>query len=146
MRSPRFLLVPAAGKGRGGGHLARSAVLARSLRAAGREAFLFVPGGAREFPGESPDPSWILPSDPRQAGARDRDWDFVVLDRLQTSPEEAASWSALAPLIGIDEGGPCRNSFEFLVDLLPAPRKGRSDTPNRGDPSLLPLPLRRRLL
>ena len=144
MKSPRFLVVPAAEKGRGGGHLARSAFLTRSLRAAGREAFLFAPEGALKIPGENPDPSWVLPSDPRQGGAGGMGWDFIVLDRPQTSAEEAASWSALAPLIGIDEGGPCRNSFEFLVDLLPAPRKRRSDPPNTGDPSLLPLPLNRR--
>jgi 2-polyprenyl-3-methyl-5-hydroxy-6-metoxy-1,4-benzoquinol methylase len=131
-------------KGRGGGHLARSAFLTRSLRAAGREAFLFVPDSGREIPGENPDPSWMLRSDPRGAAAEDQGWDFVVLDKFRTPAEEAASWSALAPLIGIDEGGPCRNSFEFLIDLLPAPRKRRADPPNIRALSLLPLPLNRR--
>jgi 2-polyprenyl-3-methyl-5-hydroxy-6-metoxy-1,4-benzoquinol methylase len=141
---PRFLVVPAVEKGRGGGHLARSAFLVRSLRAAGREAFLFVPEGAAEIPGESPDPSWILRSDPRQSRAAAALWDFIVLDTWQTPPEEAASWSALAPLIGIDEGGPCRNGFEFLIDLLPAPRRRFSDPPNIRALSLLPLPIKRR--
>jgi SAM-dependent methyltransferase len=74
----------------------------------------------------------------------DRNWDFIVLDRFQTPAKEAASWSALAPLIGIDEGGPCRNGFEFLIDLLPAPKKRFSTPPNISAPSLLPLPFKRR--
>jgi SAM-dependent methyltransferase len=131
-------------KGRGGGHLARSVFLTRSLRAAGREAFLFVPDNALGIPGEGADPSWTLRSDPRNGGAEDKAWDFIVLDRFQTPPEEAASWSALAPLIGIDEGGPRRNSFEFLIDLLPAPWKRFFDPPNISAPSLIPLPLKRR--
>jgi 2-polyprenyl-3-methyl-5-hydroxy-6-metoxy-1,4-benzoquinol methylase len=131
-------------KGRGGGHLARSAFLTRSLRAAGREAFLFLPDRGREIPGENPDPSWTLRSVPGRAAGEDRGWDFVVLDKLQTPVEEAAFWSSLAPLIGIDEGGPCRNSFEFLIDLLPAPRKRFSNPPNIQALSLLPLPLNRR--
>jgi SAM-dependent methyltransferase len=95
-----------------------------------------------EIPGETPEPSWTLRSDPRHSA--DRDWGFIVLDRFQSSPEEAASWSALAPLIGIDEGGPCRNGFEFLIDLLPAPLKGGANSPNIGAPSLIPLPTKRR--
>jgi SAM-dependent methyltransferase len=67
-----------------------------------------------------------------------------VLDRFQTPAKEAVSWSALAPLIGIDEGGPFRNSFEFLIDLLPAPQKRFSNPPNIAAPSLIPLPLKRR--
>jgi 2-polyprenyl-3-methyl-5-hydroxy-6-metoxy-1,4-benzoquinol methylase/spore coat polysaccharide biosynthesis predicted glycosyltransferase SpsG len=144
----RFLVVPALEKGRGGGHLARSAFLARSLRAAGREAFLFLPDPGREIPGgeipgQDPEP-WTLQSDPRLGGAEDRNWDFIVLDKFQTTAEEAASWSALAPLIGIDEGGPCRNNFEFLIDLLPVPKSRSSNPPNIAAPSLIPLPLTRR--
>jgi 2-polyprenyl-3-methyl-5-hydroxy-6-metoxy-1,4-benzoquinol methylase len=148
VKFPRFLVVPALEKGRGGGHLARSAFFVRSLRAAGREAFLFLPDPGREIPGgeisgEEADP-WTLRSDPRLGGAEDRSWDFIVLDKFQTTAEEAASWSALAPLIGIDEGGPCRNNFEFLIDLLPAPQKRFSNPPNIAAPSLIPLPLTRR--
>jgi SAM-dependent methyltransferase len=102
-----------------------------------------LPDSGRRIPGGDIDP-WTLRSDPRLDAADRQDWDFVVLDKWQTPAEEAASWSALAPLIGIDEGGPCRNSFEFLVDLLPAPRKRFSDPPNTSDPSLLPLPRNRR--
>jgi SAM-dependent methyltransferase len=123
--------------------LARSALLTRSLREAGREAFLFVPDPGREIPGENPE-SWTLRSDPRRPGAEDRGWDFIVLDTWRTPAKEAASWSALASLIGIDEGGPCRESFEFLIDLLPAPRRRFSGPPNISAPSLLPLPLKRR--
>jgi SAM-dependent methyltransferase len=150
VKASRFLVVPALEKGRGGGHLARSVFLARSLRAAGREAFLFLPEDTREIPGGDGEPllpgePWILRSgDPRLGGAGDGNWDFIVLDTFRSSPKEAAFWSALAPLIGIDEGGPCRNSFEFLIDLLPAPKKRFSNPPNLSAPSLLPLPLKRR--
>jgi SAM-dependent methyltransferase len=140
---PRFLVVPALEKRKGGGHLERSAFLTRSLREAGREAFLFLPESGREIPGAEVEP-WTLRSDPRLGGAADRNWDFIVLDKLRSSPEEASSWSALAPLIGIDEGGPMRNSFEFLIDLLPAPKRRFSNPPNMAAPSLLPLPLARR--
>jgi SAM-dependent methyltransferase len=142
-QSPCFLVVPALETGRGGGHLARSAHLTRSLRAAGREAFLYVPDSGREIPGGNAGP-WTLRADPRRDAADNQDWDFVVLDKWQTPVEEAVSWSALAPLIGIDEGGPLRNSFEFLIDLLPAPQKRFSDPPNISAPSLLPLPRNRR--
>jgi SAM-dependent methyltransferase len=101
-----------------------------------------VPEGAPEIPGETPPPPWTLRSDPRQSA--DRHWGFIVLDRFQSSAEEAASWSALAPLIGIDEGGPCRNSFEFLIDLLPAPLHRGANPPNIAAPSLIPLPKNRR--
>jgi 2-polyprenyl-3-methyl-5-hydroxy-6-metoxy-1,4-benzoquinol methylase len=105
---------------------------------------LLLPEQGREIPGGDGEP-WILrPGDSAPGGVEDQNWDFIVLDRFQTPPEEAASWSALAPLIGIDEGGPCRNSFEFLIDLLPAPKKRSAHPPNLAAPSLLPLPLNRR--
>jgi 2-polyprenyl-3-methyl-5-hydroxy-6-metoxy-1,4-benzoquinol methylase len=67
---------------------------------------------------------------------------MLILDRFQTPPEEFALWRKIAPLIGIDEGGACREQFDFLIDLLPAlPAVSR---PNMVNPSLLPLPLCRR--
>ncbi|MDR0641174.1 MAG: hypothetical protein LBG07_01800, partial [Treponema sp.] len=143
-----FLVVPSVEKGRGGGHLSRCAALVREARALGREAFLF-PCGPYMPPAPAPapwtgtvpllaglDPSWITPK------PAERTWNFIVLDRFQTPPGEYRFWSSLGPLIGVDEGGPCRDRFDFLLDLLPGP-PDRS-LPNILDPGLLPLPLKRR--
>jgi 2-polyprenyl-3-methyl-5-hydroxy-6-metoxy-1,4-benzoquinol methylase len=154
VNSARVLVVPATGQGRGGGHLARSAALVRDLRAVGREAFLFLPESSDkshvremlEIIGLDDTP-WILqgPSqDPRTKEQSEEAWGFVVLDNFRTTEGEAASWSALAPLVGIDEGGPGRNRFDFLIDLLPTPPKRGFGHPNIAAPSLLPLPTNRR--
>jgi SAM-dependent methyltransferase len=141
-----ILAVPAIEQGRGGGHLLRQARLVRDLRLKKREALLCLPPGERDtetclarirsFTGEF-SRQWIcvhdsIPADPA----------MIILDRFQTPPEEFALLRKIAPLIGIDEGGPCRERFDFLIDTLPAlPRVCR---PNMADPSLLPLPLCRR--
>jgi spore coat polysaccharide biosynthesis protein SpsF (cytidylyltransferase family)/SAM-dependent methyltransferase/spore coat polysaccharide biosynthesis predicted glycosyltransferase SpsG len=140
------LVVPSFEKGRGGGHLLRSMVLVRDIRSKGREAYLHIPGcegrtlkgGPGELAGDF-DESWFIPS---KEDAEKRSWDFIVLDRFKTPKEEFKSWSSLAPVIGIDEGGALREDFDFLIDLLPG-RDGISP-PNMKDPSLLPLPENRR--
>jgi 2-polyprenyl-3-methyl-5-hydroxy-6-metoxy-1,4-benzoquinol methylase len=68
-------------------------------------------------------------------------WDFIILDRFRTSHEDYTFWARFAPLIGIDEGGPCRDCFDFLVDLLPSLSKHEA---NLNAPGLLPLPKNRR--
>ena len=129
-----ILAVPAWEKGRGGGHLCRCLSLVRDLRAMGREAVLFLPAEAGDpgglFKQESFDPSWRITED----GLGPYSWDCVVLDRFQTPPEEFARWAELAPLAGIDEGGPCRDAFDFLIDILPG-LPGASK-PNIKDPGL----------
>jgi 2-polyprenyl-3-methyl-5-hydroxy-6-metoxy-1,4-benzoquinol methylase len=85
------------------------------------------------------DPSWLIPD---EKTLKSRPWDFIVLDRFKTPPEEFARWSALAPLIGIDEGGSMRDSFDFLIDLLPG--LPEISSPNILAPHLLPLPKNRR--
>jgi SAM-dependent methyltransferase len=67
---------------------------------------------------------------------------MIIMDRFRTPPDEFALLRKTAPLIGIDEGGACRDRFDFLIDILPAlPSVSR---PNMVNPSLLPLPLCRR--
>ncbi|MDR2485797.1 MAG: methyltransferase domain-containing protein [Treponema sp.] len=140
MNSGSVLVVPAIEKGRGGGHLARSAALVHALRSQNREAYLFGRFGSREQAFcNNLDSAWVL-SD--EKALQSRTWGFIVLDRFQTSQEEFARWSASAPLIGIDEGGDLRDRFDFLIDLLPGPPGGSA--PNILDPRLLPLPARRR--
>lgn len=140
-----ILVVPSVEAGRGGGHLARCAALVRDLRALGQEAVLFLgplPGAAPAPPSAALKtlapllaelkPSWVL----RDPGAGP--WRFIVLDRFQTPAPEYRFWASLAFLVGIDEGGPCRARFDFLIDLLPSP-PGHG-APNFLDPALLPLP------
>jgi SAM-dependent methyltransferase/spore coat polysaccharide biosynthesis predicted glycosyltransferase SpsG len=140
-------MVPACEKGLGGGHFLRAVLLVRELRKRGGEAFLYVKNredaaGAAALIGEYED-SWFLHG--RLPGAGDAGytrWDFIVLDRFRTPPGEYRFWSALAPVIGVDEGGPLRDEFDFLVDLLPGP--GGRSLPNIADPSLLFLPEKRK--
>jgi SAM-dependent methyltransferase/spore coat polysaccharide biosynthesis predicted glycosyltransferase SpsG len=146
-----LLVVPAFGKNYGGGHLVRGAALVRSLRAAGREAFLFLPVMSGEnYPAELPGitalngESWVRREDPRTSPQPEEHWDFIILDKFRTNPAEAASWSALAPLIGVDEGGLYRNGFDFLIDILPNLLKQRYTLPNITDLSLMSLPVTRR--
>jgi SAM-dependent methyltransferase len=140
------LVVPCLEKGRGGGHLSRSLAFTASLRERGREAFLWVPEAGREETLKAAgslargfNPLWIMSSLPSGSQARP---EFIVLDKFRTSKAEFEAWSALAPLIGIDEGGPCRDSFDFLLDLLP-PLRGVNKA-NLCAPGLLPLPKKRR--
>ncbi|MDR1239706.1 MAG: class I SAM-dependent methyltransferase [Treponema sp.] len=139
------LVVPGLEKGRGGGHLIRSLALIRDLRALGRETWLYLEPGAGAAPPdfsrfcEGFSDSWTF-SGPGGPGAVS--WAFIVLDRFRTPEGEFRRWAALGPLIGIDEGGPCRKNFDFLIDLLPGLNRG----PNIQRPSLIPLPEKRRPL
>ena len=165
MSSAPVLIVPACERGRGGGHLSRSLFLLASLRERGREAFLWIPENSKEDiyqrfsdvfdfrqginggRGEGDRQDWFLSRREELAG---RPWDFIVLDRFRTSSEDFTFWAGLSgqskgSLIGIDEGGPCRRYFDFLIDLLPAPAFGSAGLePNLSAPFLLPLPRKRR--
>jgi SAM-dependent methyltransferase len=141
-----ILLVPCLEKGRGGGHLSRCLALAASLREKGRDAYLWVPEGDKEktlkvmekLAGPVTSPGIISSLPP----GSERGPQFIVLDKFRTSGAEFKAWSALAPLVGIDEGGPCRDNFDFLLDLLPPP--GGVKKANLCAPGLLPLPKNRR--
>jgi len=133
----KFLIVPAVEPGRGGGHLVRSLRLVQELRSQGAEAYLFSrPSAGVNLPGTE---GLLLPP---EMGEQSIPWTAIVLDRFQTSPEEFHRWSALGPLVGIDEGGPERGAFDFLIDCLPPP-PGFSPA-NLADPALLFLPKNRR--
>jgi 2-polyprenyl-3-methyl-5-hydroxy-6-metoxy-1,4-benzoquinol methylase/spore coat polysaccharide biosynthesis predicted glycosyltransferase SpsG len=139
------LVVPACGSGRGGGHLVRSVALVRELRSLGRDARLFI--SSEDFRGREKElfpfisdlyPRCVLNG---EEGLR-RPWDWIVLDKFRTSRKEFEFWASLGPLIGIDEGGPLRDRFDFLLDILPG-LPDRSPA-NRGLPALIPLPKTRR--
>jgi hypothetical protein len=130
MNRGSILVVPACEKGRGGGHLMRSMKLVRDLRSMGREAWL----RADRLPDDTPfDRGWLID----ESGLPHTTWECIILDRFQTSPEELSRWTRIAPVIGIDEGGPHRNHIDFLIDILPGLNRIK---PNIADPSLLPLP------
>jgi 2-polyprenyl-3-methyl-5-hydroxy-6-metoxy-1,4-benzoquinol methylase len=112
--------------------------LVRELRALGREAWLYIPAdpssnvdtvlNTAQF-----DRSWLLD----ESGLREKNWQYIILDRFQTPAQELFRWQKIAPVIGVDEGGKHRCSFDFLIDILPNCNK---IAPNITDPSLLPLP------
>ncbi|GHU34306.1 hypothetical protein FACS1894172_14370 [Spirochaetia bacterium] len=132
-----ILVVPTLEKGRGGGHLVRSVLLVRELREQNRDAFLFATPGVI-FPVDN-NPEWCL-SD--LDSLHKHSWDFVVIDRFKTTRQEFKFWKTVAPIIGIDESGPCRNECDFLIDLLP--NLPGTLTPNLTAPWMLPLPKNRR--
>ncbi|GAB1483891.1 hypothetical protein MASR2M78_27070 [Treponema sp.] len=147
-----ILIVPATAPGLGGGHLKRSGQLLVQFRELGLEAYLYLqdpPGLAPSEKGRGRD----LKESFAASGLGDellvftgepysKKWRFIVIDRFKTSPKEYQYWSNLAPLVGIDEGGPHRGAFMYTLDLLPALYGHRKA--NFTSPSLLPLPERRR--
>ena len=151
MNRKPILIIPACEPGRGGGHITRCMTLVRELRTRNRDAFLCIADNektkalvqAAQF-----NPAWIIK---KNASDIDRDWECVVFDRYQTPPEEFSRWKNHVALIGIDEGGPCRAIFDFLIDILPGvKRHGRRaasgrESSNISDPSLLPLPEKKEL-
>ncbi|MDR1073085.1 MAG: methyltransferase domain-containing protein [Treponema sp.] len=117
-----ILIVPSYKRGRGGGHLARCAALAEELRSLGRETRLYAPDALLAIP--------------------DGGFAFIVLDCFRTSSTDFLMWRRLAPVVGIDEGGSCRNCADFLIDLLPNLER---TPPNVRVPGLLRFPANRRL-
>jgi 2-polyprenyl-3-methyl-5-hydroxy-6-metoxy-1,4-benzoquinol methylase len=136
------LVVASFEKTRGSGHLVRSSSLVRTLNAAGRGAFLFLSGdrtieAALEITGDDIK-QYVVDSNAIETGQ----WAFIVVDRYATPAEEFFRLQKLAPLLGIDEGGECRQRFDFLIDLLPLLEK--SGAPNMLLTELLPMPVNRK--
>jgi len=145
MKGASILIVPACERGRGGGHLIRSLLILKALQANERGAFFWVDEYLKDdflkrfsdfF--DSLDSPCVLS---HEEELKSRAWDFIVLDRFRTSRKEYEFFSGFAPVIGIDEGGPFRNRFDFLIDLLPSLK----DEPvNLFSPALLSLPRNKR--
>jgi 2-polyprenyl-3-methyl-5-hydroxy-6-metoxy-1,4-benzoquinol methylase/spore coat polysaccharide biosynthesis predicted glycosyltransferase SpsG len=138
----KIIIVPAYGHGRGGGHLCRCLSLTGDLRAMDREALFFLPTDAPDISGlyaaENFNSAWrITENDLGKIYANTVE--CIVLDRFQTPPEELARWKEIAPVIGIDEGGSSRGSFDFLIDIL-IPEKMARIPANISSPSLLRFP------
>ena len=147
MSKKPVLAIPACEPGRGSGHIIRCMKLVQELREHGRDAFLYLADNekTKRLVRESQfNTAWITGENSDNAS-----WECIVFDRFQCPPAEFARLKACAPLIGIDEGGPCRAMFDFLIDILPGlartglarnNRRGRAQVPNISNPSLLPLP------
>jgi SAM-dependent methyltransferase len=119
------------------------ASLVEELERKGRGARLYIPVSKKDeilvklktlSPGF--DPQWLISRDPLPVPC------FIVLDNFKSSKAQLKKWSLMGPVIGIDEGGHWRGSFDFLVDLLPG--LSRKPAPNILAVNLLPLPGARR--
>ncbi|MCL2265197.1 MAG: methyltransferase domain-containing protein [Treponema sp.] len=132
-----ILIVPAAEPGRGGGHLTRCVNLVKDLRAANRSAFLFLSSQTEKtaalLQSMKFNIEWCINN---EAGIRNEPFELIILDSFQTSAEELLRWKKIAPVIGIDEGGKCRDNFDFLIDIL-VPEKLGKPAANIASPSLL---------
>jgi 2-polyprenyl-3-methyl-5-hydroxy-6-metoxy-1,4-benzoquinol methylase/spore coat polysaccharide biosynthesis predicted glycosyltransferase SpsG len=117
MSQAAILIVPCHEEGRGGGHINRCITLTNDLRSAGREAYFYLQKKTEKITNlprlKNFNTSWIMDKE-----EINRSFGLVILDRFQTPCDELQRWKKLAPVIGIDEGGPCRDSFDFLIDIL----------------------------
>ena len=146
-KNDQILIVPAFEKGRGGGHLTRCVSLVQDLRAAGREAVIYLPDTGN-FAAKCE--SGIVKSQTEnllKSMGFNKDWlfkneksfetiDFIIMDRFQTPQDEINFWKRIAPVIGIDEGGLYRDNFDFLIDAL-VPENFIKPAANITSPALL---------
>ena len=148
MSDAAILIVPACEKGLGGGHLSRSVYLANKLSADGKNVYIWIHEARKDEVLENFAKllvfrhTFILS---HREELLKHSWDFIIFDNFKTSREDFGFWSAIPgsiPFIGIDEGGPCRDDFDFLLDLLPGLYYSE---PNLKAPWLLPLPKNRRM-
>jgi 2-polyprenyl-3-methyl-5-hydroxy-6-metoxy-1,4-benzoquinol methylase/spore coat polysaccharide biosynthesis predicted glycosyltransferase SpsG len=113
-----ILVVASFERGRGTGHLVRSARLVTELRVRKIDAFLCIVGNRDEGEAAQVVPGFDFQHHIPLAGINRAVWDLIVTDRFRTLPEEAAVYHRAAPVLGIDEGGESRADFDFLLDIL----------------------------
>jgi len=142
MDRAKILIIPACEPGRGGGHLTRCISLTRDLRSLGNEVWLFMPPQKRDltslYLSMNFNPAWCITNAELEIRIKKltETFKFIILDYFKTSQEELLRWKKIAPVIGIDEGGFFRDSFDFLVDIL-IPEKFISPSPNIFSPALI---------
>ncbi len=144
--TPRgFLLYPCVERGRGSGHVARSIALMRALAERGAEARLCLPEGRSGTRGgeEIASAFGLRREEWFDEASTEREWAVAVTDLYAT---DRASWELVRRhpvVVGIDEGGPFRERFDFLIDILP--RLSGAHSANYADAlGLLDLPETRR--
>jgi len=128
MEDSKILVVPASESGQGGGHIARCVNLVGNLRMLGRNAWLHLPQFRTELKALVNEE--FLTTDP------ENNIKYIILDRFKTPADELAHWKKIAPVVGIDEGGSCRDDFDFLIDML-VPKKLAKPAANIYSPALL---------
>jgi len=142
MSQAAILIVPCCEEGRGGGHINRCGTLAKNLRSTGHEAYFYLQKKTEKITNlpqlKNFNASWIINSE-----QINRPFDLVILDRFQTPCDELLRWKKLAPVVGIDEGGPCRDYFDFLIDIL-IPENFEKPSANITSCGLLDLPQKRK--
>ena len=140
MPCKKILVVVSFEKNRGTGHFVRGKHLVRGLRELGCEAYLCVYTSEGRPPADADLEDcrkWLMSKDDiRQS------WSFIIFDRFATPPAEFEAAFPLAPLLALDEGGPLRDAFDFVLDILP--NKPSLSRPNALYCGLLPLPANRR--
>ncbi len=112
-----FLFLPASKHGSGTGHLRRALRLAGRIGGLRRTAVYLPPEAeeaARFAKARLPKKVSLLREEPA-AG----EWDFLVFDRRATAEAEYTAFLRLGVPLGIDEGGPLRELFPYLIDTLP---------------------------
>jgi 2-polyprenyl-3-methyl-5-hydroxy-6-metoxy-1,4-benzoquinol methylase len=156
--SRSILLVPSTERGNGSGHLVRCISLARAL-GEGASLFLAENGSSEARAGSPPrSPRWgaaelslayarelsglrVVTSLPESGGGT---WDLVVIDARETGAAELEAWGRIAPVVGIDEGGEARDSFHYLIDVLPRHPRASGGKANLASLGFLDLPKARR--
>jgi 2-polyprenyl-3-methyl-5-hydroxy-6-metoxy-1,4-benzoquinol methylase len=123
------LLVPSLKKKGGTGHLRRCA---RLLSVFGPGSRILTAGAARGdsgrewTPGEIPRLCEGLIGAGQLTQAWWGEWDFILFDRRETSREEFLRLSLGRTSVGLDEGGPARQLFSYLIDAFPRLSSGKT--------------------
>jgi len=144
MGPPRFLFIPSVVPGNGTGHIRRALYWVSDLP----EGTAVVYIKKRQWRGEFATMAAAAGVDEGcfvcEEDALTPDcWDFAVLDRRSTAESEFNRWLRTGiPLIGLDEGGPMRRRFSYLIDTFPLPKN--YGPPNIIEPGFLSLPNTRR--
>ena len=137
-----ILIVPCIEHGHGSGHLCRCIKLTHDLRNINREVLLYIhiQSEKTEKLLESMNCSkeWIITN--KELNNKYKELtdiiDFIILDRFKTPHNELLLWKKIAPVIGIDEGGSSRDTFDFLIDIL-VPKGFLNTHANISSPALL---------
>ncbi len=128
---PALLFVARFGDGHGVGHAVRCLKMARRLRMTGRRVFVSPMGGDFELfrelaavhGGEADGGGGTLAVPLASLSAhplREEENTLVITDLRSANRTELEMLSELGVLVGLDEGGPFRGGFPYLIDMLPA--------------------------
>lgn len=140
MHSYRFLFAPSAAPGNGTGHLRRAMRWAAGLPRDTYKIYMQASHWREEFSRMAAayglDNTCFLFDEQKIKASQ---WDFVLIDRRATTKADFRWWSRSGiHMIGLDEGGPDRQLFSYLLDTFPIP--ARFGPPNIFDPAYLSLP------